>query len=205
MHFGVDSLTQTNTTLQCKPKHSTSKPAKSILAEVGSANRLQTDPSNCLWFDFRIRSPSAFRSSEPRSPSRLPRLFPTRTRPPRAPGHGWESPKALAWSFCSLFLCKCGPLRPISLQGRQGWTKGRTGYLLERLISAVSRDLHSHISRHNVSEAIQSVLAPNKMQPRNWAHQKEVKRPHFLLVGNGGVTLDQSLTTSPCLPLLGKP
>ena len=39
-HFG-DSLTQSSTTLQGTPKHSTSKPAESILAEAGNAKRLQ--------------------------------------------------------------------------------------------------------------------------------------------------------------------
>ena len=40
-HFGADSLTQRNTTLQGQPKHSTSKPAKSILAKAGNAKRIQ--------------------------------------------------------------------------------------------------------------------------------------------------------------------
>ena len=40
-HVGADSFTQTNTTLHGEPKHSTSKPAKSILAEAGNAKRLR--------------------------------------------------------------------------------------------------------------------------------------------------------------------
>ena len=39
--FGADSLSRTNTTLQGKPKHSTSKPAKRVLAEASNAKRLQ--------------------------------------------------------------------------------------------------------------------------------------------------------------------
>ena len=39
--FGAESLIEANTTLQGKPKHSTSKPAKSILAKAGNAKRLQ--------------------------------------------------------------------------------------------------------------------------------------------------------------------
>ena len=36
-HVGADSLTQTHTTPQGKPKHSTSKPVKTIVAEAGNA------------------------------------------------------------------------------------------------------------------------------------------------------------------------